>query len=282
MKKIFSIFVTLLLVLVTLNVVLAEDTTENVVGTNEETVTPEITEISTDSENLTPSETTELTESIDDATTNETENVGATPDQPVAYGWKRFAEKISLWMTISKEKQAEKKLQFAQRRLSEMKEMAKKGDLKSLAKAEGFHAQLVQELSELKEQFAKENVTKSERLEYNLQKHITVLDIIQQKLQAKNVTSPGIDKTLTRLRAAEERYNNMSEVKQERVANKVMKETKEQKRLRDEAATEEPIQEREQERLRNQTAAGEQVTAEVENQEENSGENTEIQEQNQQ
>ncbi|MFA5176487.1 MAG: DUF5667 domain-containing protein [Candidatus Nanoarchaeia archaeon] len=260
MKKIFSIFVTLLLVLITLSTVLAEDTNEIV--TEASTIT--------ETENLTPSETTELTDSIDDATTNETEEVGATPDQKVAYGWKRFAEKLSLLMTRGKEKQAEKKLQFAQRRLSEMKEMAKKGDLKSLAKAEGFHAQLVQELSELKEQFAKENVTKAERLEYNLQKHITVLDIIQQKLQAKNVTAPGIEKTLTRLKAAEEKYNNMSEVKQERIAKEVSRLNKEEKR------------DRNQKRIANETVVGEQVTAEVENQEQNSGEDTEIQEQNQQ
>lgn len=259
MKKIFSIFVTLLLVLTTLNIVLAEETTE--VETTD-------VEITAENASLTPSETTELTDSIDEATneTAEVEEVGATPDQPVAYGWKRFAEKVSLWMTIGKEKQAEKKLKFAEKRLAEMKEMANKGDLKSLAKAEGFHAQLVQELSELKAQFAKENMTKAERLEYNLKKHITVLNAVQQKMQAKNVTAQGIDKTLTRLKAAEEKYSNMSEVKQAKVAKEVSKIKK---------------QEKNQEQIRNETAAEEQVTAEVENQEQNSGEETEIQNQEQ-
>lgn len=213
--------------------VLVEDTAAETTGkvptetaeTTEVTATAdqEIVATEENSDNLSETESQEITETIDAAETTETqEETTVTPDMPIRWGLKRISEKIDLFLTFNKTKQADKKLAFAERRLQEMKKMSEKKNIKALAKAQRAHADLISELAEDEESLADEDVSAAEKVESELQKHIQVLEGVKAKLEAKGVQTKGVENALVKSRYALDKFQNMNETRKEKLAGKIV------------------------------------------------------------
>jgi len=131
------------------------------------------------------------------------ENVsaGITPDKPILWGLERALERIQLALTLNKVKRAELRLKLAEERLAEMKLMAKKKKVKAMLRAQTAHAGLVNEVLDenitVNETIGQdENLTNAEKIALRLEKHLQVLQAVKEKLEAMNVTAPGIERAI--------------------------------------------------------------------------------------
>lgn len=282
MRKILTILVTVIFLLAP--IAFAEDANETIAEPMQEVtseVTPEvITEPTTEGNsdvaaedvsesNLSETESEAITDTISAGGTEATEEVSVTPDMPLRWGLKTWSEKFSLLLTFNKYKKAEKKLEHARERLQEMKQMADRKNLKALAKAQRAHASIVAELSQDEETLADEDLTAAEKVETELQKHIQVLEGVQEKLTAKGVPTQGVDNALVKSRNALDKFKNMNETRKAKLAEKVVN------RAEKVSERKEQIKEKVKERLKEESEDQEEESEEQEDVEDDSEEESE-------
>lgn len=153
MKKIYAIFVAMLMVLSIIPAAFAENdvatdpqselTSEDTNSVENETETEDTADSETeDLEDTTSEDETEVETEIEDSVTeaelNETEleEVGTTPDSPIMWGLDRAMERIDLALTFNKAAKAKKGLAHAKERLLEVKSMIAAKKLNYAAKAQ--------------------------------------------------------------------------------------------------------------------------------------------------
>ncbi len=107
---------------------------------------------------------------------------GTTPDS-LFYFLDTAMEKISLAMTFNANTKAEKRLEIAEERLSEVKEMALKGEIKAMTKAEEGHKKLLMKVQE-KIEMSDDSEMKSE-LEMKFQSHNERISEVKNELKIK-------------------------------------------------------------------------------------------------
>lgn len=107
---------------------------------------------------------------------------GTTPDS-LFYFLDTAMEKISLAMTFNANTKAEKRLEMAEERLSEVEEMALKGKIKAMTKAEEGHKKLLMKVQE-KIEMSDDSEMKSE-LEMKFQSHNERISEVKNELKIK-------------------------------------------------------------------------------------------------
>ena len=195
MKKIIAIMSILLMLLTSISIAFAEETTTD--ATSEATATE-----TTATE---PATTETEAETSTDVSETATEEVSVTPDSPL-WGVKLAIEKIDLALTFNRAAKSEKGLKYARLRLLEVEKMMKKGDFKNAGKAEEARAKLiVKTRKHLDEEKTEEGETpKVKDFESRLQRHIEVLEAVKAKLEAKGVPTQGIENALAIAKARAE------------------------------------------------------------------------------
>lgn len=138
-----------------------------------------------------------------------TENdIKVLPDQPIKYFFLvKVPERFKLMTSFTKEKIVGNKLEFAKKRALEYKLLAEKNSMKYLAKVEERRKKLIDDV-ERNYQYVKSEEFKL-FIENNLQKHIGVLQDVQNKVpeQARLGISNAITsskKVINRIRGVEE------------------------------------------------------------------------------
>ncbi|MDD5649949.1 MAG: DUF5667 domain-containing protein [Candidatus Nanoarchaeia archaeon] len=220
MKKLLTILIAVLFLV--LPITFAEElTNEQPTLISEQLVNESAIETQTSSD-MTETESQDIIQTITASEGTNNTQVAITPDMSVRWGLKRISEKINLFFTLNKTKQAEKKLAFAEERLQEMKQMSEKKNFKALVKAQRAHATLIGELARDEEVLASEDLEAADKIEIELQKHIQVLEGVQAKLEAKGVNTQGVENALVNSRKALDKYNSLNETRKAKVAEKLI------------------------------------------------------------
>ena len=117
-------------------------------------------------------------------------NPGITPDSPW-YGFKRAAEDISLAFTFDKKKKAEKTLQYADRRLLELKALSEKGNIDDIEDVRKAHKKALERVKDDIEFFktydddVEEEVVQIEQLEDKLRDHEDKIILLEDSVEIK-------------------------------------------------------------------------------------------------
>lgn len=207
--------------------------------------------------NLSDTDIQVIDSEITETTATSLEDVQVTPDQGMAWSFKRAREELKLLLTINKAERAELRLNLAEERLKEINQMAKKKDMKALLKAQKIHAKLVQKIAESEEAIAEKDVNRAELIQERLQKHVRVLELVMEKLQAKNISNKGINNALVKSTKAIERFQNMTEQRKEKIQNELRERLQERENTEEETTQKESeieeVGETEQERVQQET-----------------------------
>lgn len=137
---------------------------------------------------------------------NDLPSAGMTPDSPL-WGLDLAIEKIQLALTRDPTAKIQKRLENVEERVAEEKAMAESGNEAALDKAELARQIGVGQIkSDIDTKGIPEDV-KAKVLE-NLQKHLTVLQGVQLKLQEKGVNATGISRAITNAQENILRFQN--------------------------------------------------------------------------
>lgn len=124
--------------------------------------------------------------------------VGIGPDN-FLYGFKLAFENINLALTFNKEDKIQKRLQYADERLAEVQLMVAENKTQEAQRAEDERQKQVNEtesdLNDLEAQGGMRADIRAHVLE-ELQKHVTVLEGVRARLEAKGIDVQGIDNAL--------------------------------------------------------------------------------------
>jgi len=143
------------------------------------------------------------------------------------WGVDRFFERVDLFLTTDKAEKAKKRLVIAQERMLEMKVMVEENKLEAAAKAKEAHSKLLEDVSndlaELKETNALEEIKKVVYLESQLEKYNTKLKKNLADLELKRL-DPEQKKVMISLRQDVHKSIQKIKEKKEEVKVKVKKE----------------------------------------------------------
>ena len=188
MKKTISLVIVALLLVGMIPMVLAADSTQTQLLTAEPTK-----DLKTTDQQVTEPEPVVISPiETGDGNTTTTEDIGATPDEPIRYWFKRMGEGLKVAFEADRTKKAELRLQFAEKRIEEVKKMISENKDKAAEKAQKLHERLMdkvqKDVEKIKENGSEKELEKVVGLDRAVQAHEAHIAKFQEKISNMNLT----------------------------------------------------------------------------------------------